>query len=201
MVGTGVMAYSAWCADEGANRKGTQVMTTVVSNTLDTQTPATSRRANALAERLEAGARALAAFASTLTDEQWQTPIPHDCRTVGVVVHHVGTMYPIEIELAQLLAAGKPIEGVTWDVVADINARHATEHAAVTKQEALDLLRRNSDAAAAAIRALSDAELERAASISLNADAPLTCQFMLEDHAVRHSYHHLAKIRAALAAK
>jgi hypothetical protein len=32
----------------------------------------------------------------------------------------------------------------------------------------------------------------------LNSDAPLTCQFMLEDHAVRHSYHHLAGIRAAL---
>ena len=27
---------------------------------------------------------------------------------------------------------------------------------------------------------------------------PVTCQFMLEDHAVRHSYHHLAGIRAAL---
>jgi len=35
--------------------------------------------------------------------------------------------------------------------------------------------------------------------VSLNADAPLTCQFMLEDHAVRHSYHHLAAIRRALA--
>jgi hypothetical protein len=45
---------------------------------------------------------------------------------------------------------------------------------------------------------LSDAELDSAAPLSLNADAPLTCQFMLEDHAVRHSYHHLAKIRAAL---
>jgi len=173
-------------------------MTTVQQNSPGTQTPATSHRANALAERLEQGARALAALASTLTDEQWHTPIPHDGRTVGVVVHHVGTMYPIEIELAQLLAAGKPIEGVTWDVVADINARHAQEHAAVTRQEALDRLQRNSDAAAAAIRALSDEQLERAAGISLNADAPLTCQFMLEDHAVRHSYHHLAKIRAAL---
>jgi hypothetical protein len=36
--------------------------------------------------------------------------------------------------------------------------------------------------------------------VSLNADAPLTCQFFLEDHAVRHSYHHCARIRAALEA-
>jgi hypothetical protein len=66
----------------------------------------TSRRTNALAERLEQGARALATLARTLSDEQWQTRIP--------------------------------------------------------------------------------------------ADAPLTCQFLLEDHPVRHSYHHLARIHAAL---
>jgi hypothetical protein len=175
-------------------------MTMVVSNS-HTPTATISPRANALAERLEQGARALDALARTLTDAEWQTPIPHDGRKVGVVVHHVATMYPLEIQLAQLLAAGKPIEGVTWDVVNGINAKHASEHAAVTKEEALELLQRNSTEAAAAIRALSDEELERAAPISLNADAPLTCQFMLEDHAVRHSYHHLAKIRAALAAK
>jgi hypothetical protein len=51
---------------------------------------------------------------------------------------------------------------------------------------------------AAAVRALTDAELERAAPASLYSDAPVTCQFMLEDHAVRHSYHHLARIRAAV---
>ena len=79
-----------------------------------------------------------------------------------------------------------------------INAAHAKEHDAVTKEAALELLRRNSAAAAAAIRAFSDDELDRAAPVSLNADAPLTCQFMLEDHAVRHSYHHLERIRGAL---
>lgn len=157
-----------------------------------------SQRADALAERLEQGARALAALARTLTDQQWQTRIPRDGRTVGVVVHHVASMYPLEIQLAQGLAAGKPIAGVAWADVHAINARHAAEHVAVTKEEAVDLLERNSKAAAEAIRALSDEDLDRAATVSLNAEAPLTCQFFLEDHAVRHSYHHLAKIRAAL---
>ena len=107
-------------------------------------------------------------------------------------------MYPLEIQLAQTLAEGKPVTGVTMDVVNEINAAHARENDAVTKEAALDLLRRNSTAAAAAIRALSDEELDQAAPVSLNSDAPLTCQFLLEDHAVRHSYHHLARIRAAL---
>jgi hypothetical protein len=80
-----------------------------------------------------------------------------------------------------------------------MNRDHAKENDSVTKETALALLASNSAAAAAAIRALSDAELDRAAPVSLNSDAPLTCQFFIEDHPVRHSYHHLAKIRAALA--
>lgn len=158
-----------------------------------------STRANALAERLEQGARSLASFARTLTDAEWNSRVPGDGRKIGVVVHHVASMYPIEIELAQTLAAGQPVVGVTWDVVHGINATHAREHDGVMLEEALELLRRNSAAAAAAIRALDDEALDRAATVSLNADAPLTCQFFLEDHAVRHSYHHLAKIRSAVA--
>ncbi len=175
-------------------------MTTALSHqTHDSLTLSASSRANALAERLEQGARALEAAASTLTEMEWLTRIPGDGRVIGVVVHHVASMYPIEIELAQGLAAGKPITGVTWDVVKQINATHAEAHGAVTKDEAIELLRRNSAAAASAIRALSDEELDRFGTVSLNSDAPLTCQFFLEDHAVRHSYHHLARIRAALA--
>jgi hypothetical protein len=157
-----------------------------------------SQRTNALADRLEQGAQALATFASALTDAEWHTRVPKDGRKVGVIVHHVASLYPLEIQLAQTLAAGKPVTGVTWDIVHEMNARHAKEHDAVAKETALDLLRRNSTAAAAAVRALRDEELDQAAPVSLNADAPLTCQFMLEDHAVRHAYHHLARIRGAV---
>src|SRR5438046_332082 len=92
-----------------------------------------SLRADALAVRLEQGARDLAGFASALTDAECQTRIPKDGRKIGVVVHHVATMYPLEIQLAQTLAGGKPVVGVTWDAVHEINARHAREHDAVTK--------------------------------------------------------------------
>jgi DinB superfamily len=157
-----------------------------------------SYRSDALADRLEQGARTLATFASGLTEAEWNARVPKDGRKVGVVVHHVASMYPLEIQLAQKLAAGDPIVDVTWNDVHTINAEHARNHDAVTKEAALDLLRRNSAAAAAAIRELTDEQLDRAAGVSLNADAPLTCQFMLEDHAVRHSYHHLAVLRAAV---
>ncbi len=165
----------------------------------DAPSNATSQQAAALADRLEAGARALAAFAADLTDTEWRTPVPHDGRPVGVVVHHVASVYPVEIELAQVLAGGKPMIGVTMDDIHAMNAKHATDFAAVTKAEALELLRTNSAVAAAAIRALSDEQLTSAATVSLYADAPLTCQFFLEDHAVRHSYHHLARLKRTIA--
>lgn len=157
-----------------------------------------SKRSYELARRLELGALALDAFASSLTEFEWQSRVPGDGRKIGVVVHHVASVYPLEIQLAQSLAKGQPIEGVTGDVVSQMNAAHAKEFDGVTQAEALELLRRNSIAAAAAIRAFTDDELDRSAPVSLNANAPLTCQFMLEDHAVRHSYHHLSRIRAAL---
>ena len=166
---------------------------------MTTQTlTAASVRAELLARRLEEGVEALATFAATLSDAQWYTPIPKDGRTVGIVVHHVASVFPIEVELAQVLARSQPITGVTWDGIHEMNANHARENAAVTKQAAIALLRENGARAAAAIRAFTDEELAGAATVSLYADAPLTCQFILEDHAVRHSYHHFAKIRGAL---
>jgi len=157
-------------------------------------------RANALAERLEQGAAALATLAAGLTDDQWRTPFPHDGRTLGVIVHHVASVYPVEIELAQTLAAGRPIVGVTSADVDAMNAKHADANRGAGVAEAIELLRKNSAVAAAAIRALSDEELDRAAPASLYGNAPVTCQFLLEDHAVRHSYHHLARIQAFLQA-
>src|SRR4029453_7613075 len=100
-----------------------------------------SGRANALADRLEQGATALAAVATALTDKEWQTRIPGDGRKIGVVVHHVASMYPIEIKLGEVLASGQPVTGVTWADVHAINAGHAKENDGVTKEAALDLLR------------------------------------------------------------
>jgi hypothetical protein len=157
-----------------------------------------NKRNNALAERVEIGALALANMAAALTEAEWQTRVPHDERTIGVIVHHVASAYPLEIQLAQTIAAGEAITAVTWEKVHAMNAEHARKFDGVSKAVAIDLLRRNSILAAESIRRLSDDELDQAAPVSLYSNAPLTCQFFLEDHALRHSYHHFALIRAAL---
>ena len=160
-----------------------------------------SRRAELLADRIEKGAAALAAFAEGLSEAEWRAPVTEsgrNGRSVGVIVHHVASVYPIEIDLARTIASGKAVTDVTWEAVAEMNAKHARDQAGVTKSAALELLRRNSRQAAAAVRAFTDDELDRAAPFSLSFGAPVTAQFVIEDHALRHSWHHLARIRKAL---
>ncbi|HZO55606.1 MAG TPA: hypothetical protein VFB63_23050, partial [Bryobacteraceae bacterium] len=59
-----------------------------------------SKRAEILAERIEQGASALAEFVEGLSEEQWRTVVRPDGRRVGVLVHHVASVYPIEVHLA-----------------------------------------------------------------------------------------------------
>jgi hypothetical protein len=157
-----------------------------------------SIRTEALARRIESGANALADLAEGLSEAEWRTIIPDEGRTVGILVHHVAVSYPLEIGAARAIAAGQPIAGLTWDVVAHMNAQHAQENHAVDRSTAIQLLRQNGRQAANDVRAFTDDDLDSAAAVSLNSDAPLTTQFVIEDHALRHSYHHMAAIRAVL---
>lgn len=163
-----------------------------------TDTKAKSR-ASVLADRIEEGAALLASFAEQLSDSEWKTPVTAtDKRTVGVIVHHVASMYPIEIGAVKAIAGGNAVTEVTWEAVAQINAQHAGENPNATKAEAIELLKRNSREAADAVRELTDAELDTAAPFSLSYGAPMTAQFVIEDHPLRHPWHHLARIRSTL---
>jgi hypothetical protein len=160
-----------------------------------------SRRAELLAARIEEGANGLAAFAEKLTDAEWTSPGStggNDRRPVGVVIHHVASVYPIEVDLAKTVGSGMAATEVTWEAVADLNANHSKEKVTVGKAETLELLRKNSREAAAVIRTFTDEQLDTAAPFGLSYNAPVTAQFVIEDHAVRHSWHHLAKIKKAL---
>ena len=172
---------------------------TAVAKEAQTSKGVASRRAESLAARIEEGAAGLAAFADGLSEAEWRTPVSaSDRRSVGVIVHHVASVYPIEIDLARAAASGKAVTDVTWEAVSQLNAKHAQDQADVTKAATLELLRRNSREAAAAVRAFTDDELDQAAPFSLSFGAPVTAQFVIEDHALRHSWHHLARIRKAL---
>ena len=99
---------------------------------IEPSTNAPNARAQALAERLERGAQALASFAIGLTEAEWQTRLSRDGRKIGVVVHHVASVYPVEIELAQTIADGKPVTGVVSQTIDDMSCRSWTNSISVS---------------------------------------------------------------------
>lgn len=154
-----------------------------------------SHRAAVLADRIEEGAGKLATFIKELPETLWKKPISAtDRRTVGVVVHHVAWIYPIEIEAARAIGSGMAVE-TAWPDIAQINAKHASDNPDVSKAQALELLAKNSKEAAAAVRGFTDEQLDRSAPFGLSDGAPVTAQYVIEDHAMRHAWHHLAKIK------
>jgi len=155
-------------------------------------------RAEALADRIEKGAVEFANFARHLSEAQWRAVVPHDGRSVGTIVHHVGFQYPIEMDVVRAATSGAPITEVTWEVVAKINADHAAANPAPSKAESIALIEQNGRRAAQEVRDLSDAQLATAVPFSLSYGAPVAGQFIVEDHPLRHPWHHLAKIRVAL---
>lgn len=155
-------------------------------------------RSEALAERILQGAQELADFAKGCSDEDWQTICPNEERTVGVLVHHVGNSYVAELGAIKTLVEGKGLTGVTWDMVDAGNAKHASDNARVTKDDALAILEEKSRMMADFVRELGDDALDATGSISLNWNAPLTAQYFIEEHPVSHPFRHLSSIREAL---
>src|SRR5262249_58149218 len=99
-----------------------------------------SRRTELLAARIEEGANGLAEFAETLTEAEWKAPGSvdgKDRRPVGVIIHHVASVYPIEVDAAKAIGSGKALTDVTWEAIAEMNGNHHKERAAVTKSETL----------------------------------------------------------------
>ena len=158
-----------------------------------------SKRAQVLAQRVAEGHQELIYFIEGCSDADWNTICPKEKWSVGVVIHHVASVLPVEIDLTKVLASGQSITGVTMTEVSQNNAQHAKEYINCNKEETLELLKRNSAMAVSAIQELSDEELDKTATVSLHWDTPLTTQYFIEDHPLSHSYHHMSNIRAALA--
>ena len=155
-------------------------------------------RGETFAKQFESKAQEATAVFEKLSDADWKKTTSAEKWPVGVTAHHIASSHQGIGGIMKALADGKSGPSIPMEGLHQMNAKHAHEHGTVSKGDALDLLRRNSKAAADAVRALTDDELDSAATVSLNGDAPLTAQFFIEDHALRHSFHHLAKIRATV---
>src|SRR5579862_9491209 len=150
-----------------------------------------TERATALADRFEQINGEVIAFAEGCDDATWQTEVPDEQRTVGVVIHHVVGAYPVVIGWVTSLAAGQPVE-TTMAQIDHLNARHKERFPQPDRAETIALARRNGATAAQFIRSLDDEQLDRKAPFGPGGGRPMNAAQVAEYVFIGHPTHHLA---------
>ncbi len=157
-------------------------------------------RAEELAKKFDESCREMNKVVEGLSDADWKKVTSSEKWPVGVVAHHAALGHAGISGLVQLVAKGQPLPGLTMDMIHANNAKHAKEQANVTKAEALALLKANGGKASAIIRGLTDAELDRSASVLAGMPA-MTAAQAIEGILINHVQEHLGSIRATTGAK
>ena len=158
-----------------------------------------SARAESLAKQLEAKAAEMTAVLETLSDADWKKVTAAEKWPVGVTAHHVAGGHQGILGIVKTVASGQSIPNFTMAMLDERNAKHAREHADCTKAETLALHERGAAAAAATVRALSDAELDQRGTV-LAERPPLTTQQVVEGILINHIAAHLDSIRKTVGA-
>ena len=151
-------------------------------------------RAEALAKQFEAKATEMTAVIKSLSDADWKKTTAAEKWSVGVTAHHVAGAHQGIAGIVKTLAAGQSIPNFTMDMLHEMNAKHAKEQANCTKAETLALHEKGAAAAAATLRALSDAELDRKGTVLTGVPA-MTTQQAIEGILINHITDHMGSIR------
>lgn len=154
-------------------------------------------RVEALAKQFEAKAAEMTATIEKLTDADWKKVTAAEKWTVGVTAHHVAQGHEVIAGLVKTVAAGQSVPNLTMAMIDDMNARHAKEHAGCTKAETLALHQKGAAAAAALVRGLSDADLDRS-GVVLSGVPAMTTQQVIEGVLIGNVASHLASIKATV---
>ena len=151
-------------------------------------------RAESLAKQFEAKAAEMTGAITKLSDADWKKVTSAEKWSVGVTAHHVAGGHESILGIVKTIASGQSIPNFTMALLDELNAKHAREQAGCTKAETLALHEKGAAAAAATVRALSDAELDRSGTV-LTGAPPMTTQQVVEGILISHITGHLGSIR------
>jgi len=157
-------------------------------------------RAEQLASKFDQACREINTVVEKLSDVEWKKVTSAEKWPVGVVAHHVAEAHAGIGGLVEMVAKAQALPGITMEMIDAGNAKHAKEQANVTKAETLALLKANGGKASGIVRGLSDAELDRSASVLVGMPA-MTAAQAIEGILINHVREHLGSIRATTGAK
>ena len=159
-----------------------------------------STRAQALAEQLDQVNSEATAAVEACDDAAWRAGCPEEGWPAAFTAWHIGDGHATIMGLVATVANGQSPPALAAAMLDARNAANLDRHATCSRQDALDLLRQNGSAAAAAIRGLSDEQLDRTAVLELFGGTPLSVQQLVEGVLIGHARHHLASLQAGIQA-
>ncbi len=151
-------------------------------------------KAEALAKQFEAKAQEATAVLKKLSDADWKKTTGAEKWTVGVTAHHFAGSHEVIANILKTVAAGQAMPHFTMDMLHEMNAKHAKEHAGATKAETIALHEKGAAAAAAVVRGLSDDQLAKSATV-LAGMPPMTAEQVITGILINHVEDHLGSIR------
>lgn len=155
-----------------------------------------AEQVQALVQRFEQVNAEVIALVEGCDDQQWQTEVPEEQRTVAVVAHHVAGAYPAVAGWVTSLAHGRAVE-TTMEQIDQINEAHKAKYAHVRREEVRDLLKRNGATAIEAITALDEQQLDSGAMMG-PAGREVTARQLIKSVLIGHAAAHLATMRRAI---
>ena len=156
-------------------------------------------KAETLAKQFEAKVQEATGVLERLSDADWTKTTSSEKWTVAVVAHHLAGAHEGIAGILKTVASGQSMPNFTMDMLHDMNAKHAKEHAMATKAETVGLHKKGAAAAAATLRGLSDAELGRSATV-LTGMPPMSVEQIVGGILVHHIDEHLKSIKATVGA-
>ena len=154
-------------------------------------------KGEALAKQFEVKAQEATTVLERLSDADWKKTTSAEKWTVGVVAHHMAGAHEAIAGIVKTVASGQSMPNFTMDMLHDMNAKHAQEHAKATKAETVALHKKSAAAAAAVLRGLSDADYAKSGTVIVGLP-PMSAEQVVGGILLRHIEEHLGSIRATI---
>src|SRR5438067_2261302 len=116
-------------------------------------------KADALAKQFEAKVQEATSVLEKLSDADWKKVTAAEKWPVGVTAHHVAGSHEGIANIIKAVVAGQSMGNFTMDMLNEMNAQHAKEHANCTKADTIALHKKNAATAAAVVRAIVGVQL------------------------------------------
>ena len=154
-------------------------------------------KGEALAKQFEAKVQEATALLEKLSDADWRKTTAAEKCTVAVTAHHIARSYEPVTHIIKTIAAGQALPHFTPQMLDEMNTQHAKEFAGCTKPETIALYKKGAAAAAAVVRGLSDAELEKSGTVFAGMPA-MSAEEMVKRALLGHVDEHFGSIQKAI---